>query len=108
MAQKTVKTRNGLFTNDHPNCRRIALTNAFLGVLVAALNELIVLISPPAIFTGITLNPLEPGNVSSLLWMLSGYIPVTAVLVVSFGALVISPVACASTVSGSSSSRSRR
>ena len=45
------------------------------------------IISLPAIFTGIKLNPLEPGNVSYLLWMLMGYMLVTAVLVVSFGRL---------------------
>lgn len=87
VAQKSVNTGNGMFTNDHPNYRRIALSNAFLGILVATPNGLIVLISLPVIFNGITLNPLEPGNVSSLLWMLTGCILVTAVLVVSFGGL---------------------
>ncbi len=38
------------------------------------------LISLPAIFRGIGLNPLEAGNVSYLLWMLMGYLVVTAVL----------------------------
>src|ERR1700760_2299439 len=56
-------------------------------MLMATINSSIVLISLPAIFTGIKLNPLEPGNVSYLLWMLMGYILVTAVLVVSFGRL---------------------
>jgi hypothetical protein len=87
VAQRTVNSRNGMFTNDHPNYRRISLSNAFLGILVATPNGLIVLISLPAIFNGITLNPLEPRNVSSLLWMLTGCILVTAVLVVSFGGL---------------------
>ena len=45
------------------------------------------LISLPAIFRGIGLNPLAPGNVSYLLWMLMGYLVVTAVLVVPFGRL---------------------
>ena len=45
------------------------------------------LISLPAIFNGIQLNPLEPGNVSYLLWMLMGYLLVTAVLVVTLGRL---------------------
>ena len=44
-------------------------------------------ISLPAIFRGIGLNPLAPGNVSYLLWMLMGYLVVTAVLVVPFGRL---------------------
>ena len=50
-----------------------------LGILLAAVNASIVLISLPAIFRGIGLNPLAPGNVSYLLWMLMGYLVVTAV-----------------------------
>ena len=85
--QKTVKNRTGIFNKDHPNYKWIALSNTTLGILMATINGSIVLISLPAIFTGIKLNPLEPGNVSYLLWMLTGYILVTAVLVVSFGRL---------------------
>ena len=85
--QKTVKTRTGMFNKDHPNYKWIALSNTTLGILMATINGSIVLISLPAIFTGIKLNPLEAGNVSYLLWMLTGYILVTAVLVVSFGRL---------------------
>ena len=58
-----------------------------LGTLLATINASIVLISLPAIFRGIGLNPLAPGNVSYLLWMLMGYLVVTAVLVVLFGRL---------------------
>src|SRR5256886_14301751 len=39
----------------------------------------------PAIFRGIKLNPLLPGNIGYLLWMLMGYLVVTAVLVVTLG-----------------------
>ena len=85
--QKSVKNRTGMFNRDHPNYKWIALSNTTLGILMATINGSIVLISLPAIFTGIKLNPLEPGNVSYLLWMLTGYILVTAVLVVSFGRL---------------------
>jgi MFS family permease len=81
------RERSGMFHKDHPNYRWIALSNTTLGVLMATINGSIVLISLPAIFTGIKLDPLEPGNVSYLLWMLMGYILVTAVLVVSFGRL---------------------
>lgn len=87
MAHDTGKTRTGMFHKDHPNYKWIALSNTTLGILMATINGSIVLISLPAIFTGIKLNPLEPGNVSYLLWMLTGYILVTAVLVVSFGRL---------------------
>lgn len=63
----------------------IALSNTTLGMLVAMMNSSIVLISLPAIFNGIHLNPLTPQNSLYLLWMLMGYTIVTAVLVVSFG-----------------------
>ncbi|MGH6654298.1 MAG: MFS transporter, partial [Actinocrinis sp.] len=39
------------------------------------------------IFNGIHLDPLQPGNVSYLLWMLMGYMLVSAVLVVALGRL---------------------
>ncbi|MGA2478928.1 MAG: MFS transporter [Spirochaetia bacterium] len=63
----------------------IALSNTTLGVLMATINSSIVLISLPAIFRGINIDPLVPENVSYLLWMLMGYMVVTAVLVVSLG-----------------------
>ncbi|WP_239697671.1 MFS transporter [Streptomyces sp. F-1] len=56
-------------------------------MLLATINSSIVLISLPGIFTGIRLDPLEPANVSYLLWMLMGYMLVTAVLVVALGRL---------------------
>ncbi len=63
------------------------LSNTTLGVLMATLNASILLISLPAIFNGIHLNPLAPGNIGYLLWMLIGYMLVTAVLVVTLGRL---------------------
>ena len=65
----------------------IALSNTTLGMLSATVNASIVIISLPAIFRGIQLNPLTPGNVSYLLWMLMGYLVVSAVLVVTLGRL---------------------
>jgi MFS family permease len=65
----------------------MALSNTTLGMLVATINSSIVIISLPAIFRGIHLDPLKPGNVSYLLWMLMGYLVVSAVLVVAFGRL---------------------
>jgi len=56
-------------------------------MLMATINSSIVLISLPAIFTGIKLDPLEPSNVGFLLWTLMGYMLVTAVLVAGFGRL---------------------
>src|SRR5690349_22645379 len=71
----------------HPNYKWIALSNTTLGALLASINSSIVLISLPAIFRGIGLDPLAPGNVTYLLWMIMGYLLVQAVLVVSLGRL---------------------
>jgi MFS family permease len=65
----------------------MVLSNTTLGMLVATINSSILIISLPAIFRGIGLDPLRPGNVSYLLWMLMGYLVVSAVLVVAFGRL---------------------
>jgi MFS family permease len=65
----------------------ITLSNTTLGILMATINSSIILISLPDIFRGIHLNPLVPSNTSLFLWLLMGYLVVTAVLVVSFGRL---------------------
>ncbi|MCL2737072.1 MAG: MFS transporter [Propionibacteriaceae bacterium] len=70
-----------------PRYKWIALSNTTLGMLMATLNTSIVMISLPAIFAGIGLNPLQSGNVSYLLWMMMGYTLAMAVLVVTFGRL---------------------
>ncbi|ACU54031.1 major facilitator superfamily MFS_1 [Acidimicrobium ferrooxidans DSM 10331] len=72
---------------EHPHYKWIALSNTTLGILMATINSSIVLISLPEIFNGIHLNPLAPSNTSYFLWVLMGYLLVTAVLVVSFGRL---------------------
>lgn len=73
--------------SEHPHYKWVALSNTTLGMLIATINSSIVLISLPAIFNGIHLDPLSPGNVSYLLWMLMGYMLVSAVLVVTLGRL---------------------
>jgi MFS family permease len=65
----------------------VALSNTTLGMLAATVNASIVIIALPAIFRGIHLDPLKPANVSYLLWMLMGYLVVSAVLVVTLGRL---------------------
>jgi len=70
-----------------PHYKWIALSNTTLGVLMATINQSIVLIALPDVFHGIGLNPLSPGNTSYLLWMFMGFLVVSAVLVVSFGRL---------------------
>ncbi|GII21552.1 MFS transporter [Planosporangium mesophilum] len=80
-------TPAGVMTATHPSYKWVALSNTTLGTLIATINSSIVLISLPAIFNGIRLDPLGAGNVSYLLWMLMGYMLVTAVLVVTLGRL---------------------
>jgi MFS family permease len=70
-----------------PHYKWIALSNTTIGVLMVMINQSIVLIALPDIFHGIGLNPLEPSNTGYLLWMMLGFMVVTAVLVVSFGRL---------------------
>ncbi len=67
------------------NYKWIALSNTTLGILMAVINQSIVIIALPAIFRGIHLNPLIPSNTSYLLWMLLGFMVVMAVMVVSLG-----------------------
>ncbi|HET9077416.1 MAG TPA: MFS transporter [Acidimicrobiales bacterium] len=68
-----------------PHYKWIALSNTTIGILMATINSSIILIALPNIFDGIKLNPLTSSNTPYFLWILMGYMVVTAVLVVSFG-----------------------
>ncbi|HWQ71256.1 MAG TPA: MFS transporter [Desulfitobacteriaceae bacterium] len=63
----------------------IALSNTSLGVFMATLNANIIMISLPAVFRGIQIDPMAPGGTAYLLWLMMGYSVVTATLLVSFG-----------------------
>jgi MFS family permease len=65
----------------------VALSNTTLGVMLATIDASIVLVAMPAIFRGIHLDPLQPGNSFYLLWMILGFLIVSSVLVVSLGRL---------------------
>jgi len=69
------------------NHKWMVLSNTTVGMLTAVVNASIVLISLPAIFRGIHLDPLDPNNTNTLLWTIMGYMVVTSVLVVTFGRL---------------------
>ena len=69
----------------HIDYKWIALSNTTLAVLLATINSSIMLIALPDIFRGIKMNPLVPSNAGYLLWLMMGFMVVTAVLVVSFG-----------------------
>jgi len=61
----------------------IALSNTTIGTLMASIDGTIVLISLPAIFRGISIDPLS--SFQYLLWILFGYSLVTSAFLVSFG-----------------------
>jgi MFS family permease len=61
------------------------LGNTTLGMFAATINSSILLISLPAIFRGIHIDPLAPGQSGYLLWILLGYLVVTSTLLVTFG-----------------------
>ena len=68
-----------------PHYKWVVLSNTTLGVFMASIDASIVLISLPAIFKGIHINPLAPGETNYFLWILLGYMMVTATLLVTFG-----------------------
>ena len=72
---------------DRDRYKWIALSNTTLSTLIATIDLSVVLIALPDIFRGIRINPLQPGNTSYLLWLLMGFMIVTAVLVVTLGRL---------------------
>lgn len=67
-----------------PSYKWIALSNTTLGILMASINMTILIISLPAIFRGIKIDPLH-GHLGLLLWILMGFNVATTILLVSFG-----------------------
>jgi MFS family permease len=68
-----------------PHYKWLVLSNTTIGVVLASMNGTSLLIALPVIFRGIKLNPLDPANFPYLLWVMMGYMLVTAVLVVTVG-----------------------
>jgi len=65
----------------------IALSNTTLGVLMATINQTILIIALPVIFNGLKVNPLQGGQTGLLLWVLLGFNVATTILLVTFGRL---------------------
>jgi MFS family permease len=86
---KPVAAASGIRTlpRHHVPYKWIALSNTTIGMLIATVNATSLLIAMPVIFRGIKINPLDPANFSYLLWLLMGYMVVSAVLVVTAGRL---------------------
>ena len=81
----TVEEDSSAKVDDH--YRWVALANTTAAVFMSTVDGSIVIIALPAIFRGIHLDPLAPGNIVYLLWMIMGYRLVQAVTVVTFGRL---------------------
>jgi MFS family permease len=79
--------RHALTAGTDDRYKWVALSNTTAAVFMSQLDGSIVIIALPAIFRGIHLDPLAPGNVAYLLWMIMGYRLVQAVLVVTVGRL---------------------
>ncbi|EQD36192.1 multidrug resistance protein, partial [mine drainage metagenome] len=54
---------------------------------MSAINGTILIISLPAVFSGLGVNPLVASNIALLLWLLLGYMLVSGVIVVTIGRL---------------------
>ena len=63
----------------------VVLSNTTIAVILATMNSTSLIIALPVIFRGINLNPLDASNFPFLLWILMGYMLITAVLVVTVG-----------------------
>jgi EmrB/QacA subfamily drug resistance transporter len=83
--KQAVATATDVRSGPRVSYKWVALSNTTLGVLIATVNATSILIAMPVIFRGIHINPLEPANFNYLLWLLMGYMVVSAVLVVTAG-----------------------
>ena len=79
------------FHSNHPGYKWIALSNTTLGVLMATINQTILIIALPVIFKGLQVNPLAGGGHGGqsglLLWVLLGFNVATTILLVTIGRL---------------------
>ncbi len=63
----------------------LALINTSIGIFMAFANYNMIIIALPAIFRGLNFNPTSPDSLGYLIWVILGYMVVTASLVVTFG-----------------------
>lgn len=70
-----------------PSYKWIALSNTTLGVLMATINQSILIIALPTIFNGLKVDPLAGGQSSLLLWVLLGFSIAMTIFLVTLGRL---------------------
>ncbi|WKB35829.1 hypothetical protein QS257_21230 [Terrilactibacillus sp. S3-3] len=70
-----------------PKYKWVALSNTTLGVLMATINQSILIIALPVIFNGLKVNPLASGQSGLLLWVLMGFNIAMTIFLVTLGRL---------------------
>lgn len=70
-----------------PKYKWVALSNTTLGVLMATINQSILIIALPVIFNGLKVNPLAGGQSGLLLWVLMGFNIAMTIFLVTLGRL---------------------
>jgi len=68
-----------------PRYKWVVLSNTTVGVLLATINATSLMIALPVVFRGIHLDPLQAANFPYLLWIMMGYMLVSAAVVVTVG-----------------------
>jgi MFS family permease len=68
-----------------PRYKWVVLSNTTIGVLLSSMAGTSLMLALPRIFRGIQLSPLVPANSSYLLWIMMGYMLVSASVVVTVG-----------------------
>ncbi len=65
----------------------IALSNTILSTLLSTMNITMVIVAMPAIFNAFQFSTGAPDAISYIIWLITGYLIVTATMVVTFGKL---------------------
>ena len=65
----------------------VALSNTILSTLLSTMNITMIIVAMPAIFNAFQFNAGAPDAISYIIWLITGYLIVTATMVVTFGRL---------------------
>ena len=85
MSNNVTASNNGIGKKRGLNYKWVVMINVIMSALMSSINGSITLISLPAIFNGIHIDPLN--SFQYLLWILMGYSLVSATLLLGFGRL---------------------
>jgi MFS family permease len=85
LSNNVTASNNGIGKKRGLNYKWVVMINVIMSALMSSINGSITLISLPAIFNGIHIDPLN--SFQYLLWILMGYSLVSATLLLGFGRL---------------------